>query len=81
MFRVSVNENYEATCWPFITTKPYRDRFIVGIRPLVVDFWESHSRVIPDRNYVVWHRLSKGEYVNHVKHIVEMTEVALFKEF
>ena len=80
-FRVQVDENDEAGCWDLITRQPYQDKLLAMIRRIVVEFWESHSHAIPDQKYVLWECLSRGEYVEHDKHVLEMTKVVLFKEF
>jgi len=47
----------------------------------VIEFWESHSRVNLDGKHVVQYHIAKGKYAEHDKHILEMIEVTLFKEF
>ena len=55
---------------------------IVRIKPLVVEFWESHSFDMSNRKHVLQHHLIfKGEYVDHAKPVVEIKEVAIFEEF
>lgn len=80
-FIVQIYENDEATYWDLICRQPYQDKLPIGIRKKVVEFWETHSHVIPDRKHVLWKRLSRGVYVEHCKHVMEMTRVALFEEF
>ena len=80
-FRVRIDENDEATCWAFICRQPYRDRLPENVREQVIEFWDRHSRAIPDQKHVLRKRLSKGVYAEHCKHVMEMTGVALFEEF
>lgn len=46
--------------------------FTSGIKALVVEILESHSRAIPNRKNFIRPHLSKGGYVDHAKHILEM---------
>ena len=45
------------------------------------EFWCLNSRVSPNESDVVWHRISKGNYETHAKHITEVTQVEMFKTF
>jgi len=47
----------------------------------VKEFWCLNSRVSPNESDVVWHRISKGNYETHAKHITEVTQVEMFKTF
>ena len=78
-FRVWIDENNEATCWVLICRKPYRDRISGGVGEKVVYFWDNHSLVILDRKHVLWQLFSRGIYVEHCNHIMDMKGVALFE--
>ena len=52
-----------------------------GIKEKVIEYWENHSHVIPDQKHFMRQRSSKGICKEHCKHVMEMTGVALFKEF
>ena len=47
----------------------------------MVEFWDSNSHDLQDRKHVLRQLLSRGVYVEHAKHVLEMTEVAFFEEF
>ena len=52
-----------------------------GIREKVIEYWDNHSRAIPDRKHVLQQRSGIGIYKEHCNHVMEMTGVSLFKEF
>ena len=56
-------------------------KFTKIIKPIVVEFWEIHSHAIWYKKHVLWQHLSRGVYVDHAKHTLEMKKDALFKEF
>lgn len=80
-FRVPIDENNEATYWTLICRQPYQDMLLTCITEKAVELWDNHSCVIPYWKHVSWQRLSKGVYVEHSKHAMEMICVALFEEF
>lgn len=41
--RVQVDANDEVACWDLITRKPYQYRLPVGIKPNVVELWDSDT--------------------------------------
>ena len=47
-----MDENNEAACWALICREAYKDRMEEGIREKVVEYWDNHSRAIPDRKHV-----------------------------
>ena len=47
-FRVNMDENDEAACWDLICIEAYRDRMEEGVREKVIEYWDNHSRAIPD---------------------------------
>lgn len=67
-----MKENDEFACSVLIIRKTYQGRLTVGIITFVVEFSESRSCAIPDRNHVIRNHIAKHEYVEHAKHIVEM---------
>lgn len=81
-FRVRIDENDEVPCWALICREAYKDRMVQErIREKVIEYWENHSCVIPDWKHVMQRREGRGVYREHCKHVMEMTRVALFKEF
>ena len=80
-FRVKIDENDEVACWALICREAYQDRMEEGTREKVIEYWDSHSRAIPDRKDVLRQRSGRGVYKEHCKHVMEMTGVALFEEF
>ena len=52
-----------------------------GIREKVIEYWDNHSRAIPDQKHVLGQRSGRGIYKEHCKHVMEMTRVSLFEEF
>ena len=79
--RVRIYENDEFSYCTLISRKPYRDMLLAAIRPTMVEFLEIHSCAILDQKLVLRKCLSRGVYVEHAKHVLEMIEVALFEEF
>ena len=79
--RVQVDENDEVIYWDLICRKPYQDRLLAWIKKKVVEFWDTHSHVIPGHKHVLWQHTSKGVYLDNYKHVMEMAKVVLFKEF
>ena len=59
----------------------YQDRMEEGTGEKVIEYWDIHSRAIPDRKHVLRQRSGRGVYKEHCKHVMEMTGVALFEEF
>ena len=51
-FRVKIDENDEAACWALICREAYKDRMEEGIIEKVIEYWDNHSRAIPDRKHV-----------------------------
>ena len=51
------------------------------IREKVIDYWDNHSRAIPDRKHVPRQCSGRGIYKENCKHVMEMTGVSLFEEF
>ena len=47
-FKVNIDENDEAACWALICREAYKDKMEKGIREKVIDYWDNHSRAIPD---------------------------------
>ena len=47
-FRVKIDENDEAACWALICREAYKDRMEEGIKEKVTEYWDNHSRAIPD---------------------------------
>ena len=80
-FRVQIDENGEVACWALICRQHYRCKMAEGIKDKVIEFWDTHSRAIPDRRHVLQKRLSRNVYREHCKHVMEMTTVALYEEF
>jgi len=68
-FRVQLDEDDEVACWVVICRKPYSDRLPDNVRDKVKDFWHLNSRVLTNEKDVVRHRISKGNYETHAKHI------------
>ena len=52
-----------------------------GTREKVIEYWDSHSRAIPDQKHVFRQRSGRGVYKKHCKHVMDTTRVALFEEF
>ena len=77
-FRVKINENDEAACWALICREAYQDRMEERTREKLIEFWDNHSRAIPDRKHVLRQRSGISIYKEHCKHVMEMTGVALF---
>ena len=80
-FRVKIDENNEASCWPLICREAYKDKMEEGIREKVIEYWDNHSHAIPDQKHVLQQCSGRGIYKEHCKHVMEMTGVALFEEF
>ena len=47
-FRVNIDENNEAACWALICREADKDMREEGIKEKVIEYWENHSRAIPD---------------------------------
>ena len=77
--RVQLDEDDEVACWGVICRQPYQDRILDNVRDRVKEFWHLNSRVLPNENDVVQHRVSKGNYETHAKHTTEVTQVEMFK--
>ena len=52
-FRVKIDENNEAPCWALICREAYKDRMEEVIKEKVIEYWDNHSRAIPDRKHVL----------------------------
>ena len=52
-----------------------------GIKEKVIEYWDNHFGAIPDQKHVLQQAPGRGIYKEHCKHVMEMTGVALFKEF
>ena len=52
-FRVKIDENEVATRRALICREAYQDRMEEGIREKVIEYWDNHSRAIPDRKHVL----------------------------
>ena len=51
-FRVKIDENDEAYCWALICKEAYKDMMEEGIREKVIEYWDNHSRAIPDQKRI-----------------------------
>ena len=80
-FRVNIDENNEVACWDLIYKEAYKERMEEGIREKVIEYWDNHSRAIPDQKHVLRQCSTKGVYKEHCKHVMEMKGVSLFEEF
>ena len=52
-FRVKIDENDEAACWALICREAYKDMMEEGIRDKLIEYWDNHSRAIPDPKHVL----------------------------
>ena len=68
--RVQLDEDSEVACWVAICREPYQDRLPDNVRDRMKEFWHLNSHVLPNEKDVVRHRISKGNYETHAKHII-----------
>ena len=80
-FRIQLDENDELVCWANICRRRYRDRIPDSVRDRVKEFWDLNSRMSPNEKDNVQHRISKGVYESHAKHITQVGKVELFQNF
>ena len=52
-FRVKIDENDEVACWNLICREAYKDKMEEGIRQKVIEYWDNHSRAIPNQKHVL----------------------------
>ena len=54
-----MDENDETACWDLICRESYQDRMEEGIREKMIEYWDNHSRAIPNQKHVMqkmfWH--------------------------
>ena len=80
-FRVKIDENNEASCWPLICREAYKDKMEEGIGAKVIEYWDNHSHHIPYQKHVLRQRSGSGIYKDHCNQVMEMLGVALFEKF
>ena len=80
-FRVQLDEDNEVSCWGVTCRKSYQDRLPDNVRGRMKESWNLNSRVLPNEKDVVRRCILKGNYETHAKHIIEITQVEMFKTF
>lgn len=48
------------------------------MRDFIAQFWEMHTRALPDFKKALRHRVGRKQYIEHGAHILEMTQHELF---
>lgn len=49
-----------------------------SMRDFIAQFWEMHTRALPDFKKALRHRVGRKQYIEHGAHILEMTQHELF---
>jgi hypothetical protein len=72
---LQIDANNELTCLTIISRQPYKDGLAEHVKELACNYWLEKYRVSPHTRYVLRQRITRGEYEEHAKHILLMTQI------
>ena len=71
-FQLQTDVNDEFSCWIVICRHPYKYRLTKDDKTKAHEYRLENSRVSPNLMDVLWRRISRRQYEEHPKHILEM---------
>jgi hypothetical protein len=80
-FRLQIDVNDELACWTVICRQPYKDRLGEDVKKIIYEYWMKNSRVSPKARDVMRRRITRNQYEEHAKHILDTTQIELFNKF
>lgn len=54
---------------------------VEGVRAMLHEYWVTNSHVPLNERDMMWWIISQGQYETHAKHLLEITQIKVFKKF
>ena len=80
-FWLQIDVNDELACWRAICRQPYKDILGENVKKTIYKYWKKNSRVFPNARDVMQRRITRNQYEEDAKHLLDTTQIKLFNKF